>query len=179
MHARTQVPAPSAPAPPEFKEQPPADFKEAQGWKQAQPNDGQLKGKWWEIYNDPELNALEERVAIDNQNVKLLRERRYTARAQLSAWTRAVLPTVGIGRGRRAGQQSSRKPQRHVRANPARSLDVCAACRLRYLGARLWGRVRNAGGATWLGAGQRRRSRKCPARRRRRSSPRLFPDCAG
>ncbi len=60
---------PSAPAPPEFKEQPPADFKEAQGWKRAQPNDGQLKGKWWEIYNDPELNALEERVAIDNQSV--------------------------------------------------------------------------------------------------------------
>ncbi|MGA2155637.1 MAG: efflux transporter outer membrane subunit [Bryobacteraceae bacterium] len=60
---------PAAVVPPAFKEQPPADFKEAQGWKLAQPNDGQLKGKWWEIYNDPDLNALEEQVAIDNQNV--------------------------------------------------------------------------------------------------------------
>jgi NodT family efflux transporter outer membrane factor (OMF) lipoprotein len=60
---------PAAVVPPAFKEQPPADFKEAQGWKQAQPNDGQLKGKWWEIYNDSDLNALEEQVAIDNQNV--------------------------------------------------------------------------------------------------------------
>ncbi|HEY1219878.1 MAG: efflux transporter outer membrane subunit [Bryobacteraceae bacterium] len=60
---------PAAVVPPAFKEQPPADFKEAQDWKQAQPNDGQLKGKWWEIYNDADLNALEERVAIDNQSV--------------------------------------------------------------------------------------------------------------
>ena len=60
---------PTAPAPPAFKEQPPADFKETQGWKQAQPADGQRKGKWWEIYNDAELNALEEKVAIDNQSV--------------------------------------------------------------------------------------------------------------
>jgi NodT family efflux transporter outer membrane factor (OMF) lipoprotein len=40
-----------------------------QGWKQAQPNEGAKRGKWWEIYNDPELNALEEQVSISNQNV--------------------------------------------------------------------------------------------------------------
>ena len=54
---------PDAPAPPAFKEEPPA------GWKAAQPNDGALRGKWWEIYNDSRLNALEERVSISNQNV--------------------------------------------------------------------------------------------------------------
>ena len=29
-----------------------------------------LRGKWWEIYNDPELNALEDQLNIDNQNIK-------------------------------------------------------------------------------------------------------------
>ena len=54
---------PPAPAPVAFKEKPP------DGWKEAQPNDAALKGKWWEIYNDPQLNALEEQVSISNQNV--------------------------------------------------------------------------------------------------------------
>ena len=54
---------PPAPMPPAFKEAPP------DGWKEATPSDAVLKGKWWEIYNDPELNALEEQVTISNQNV--------------------------------------------------------------------------------------------------------------
>ena len=62
---------PLAPSPPAFKEEPPPNFKEAeaQGWKQSQPGDAYLKGKWWEVYNDPALNALEEQVSISNQNV--------------------------------------------------------------------------------------------------------------
>ncbi len=54
---------PTAPVTPTFKETPP------EGWKQAQPNEAITRGKWWEIYNDPALNALEEQVSISNQNV--------------------------------------------------------------------------------------------------------------
>jgi NodT family efflux transporter outer membrane factor (OMF) lipoprotein len=54
---------PPAPVPQTFKEAPP------EGWKQAQPNEAINRGKWWEIYNDPALNALEEQVTISNQNV--------------------------------------------------------------------------------------------------------------
>jgi len=54
---------PAAPTPQVFKEPPP------EGWKQAQPNAGAIRGKWWEIYNDPQLNVLEEQVSISNQNV--------------------------------------------------------------------------------------------------------------
>ncbi len=54
---------PPAPTPAAFKEAPP------EGWKEAQPNEGQLRGKWWEVFNDPDLNALEEQVNISNQNV--------------------------------------------------------------------------------------------------------------
>lgn len=47
----------------------PNEFKELEGWKQAQPRDKELPGKWWEIFNDPKLNALEEQVAGANQSV--------------------------------------------------------------------------------------------------------------
>jgi NodT family efflux transporter outer membrane factor (OMF) lipoprotein len=60
---------PSAPVPAAYKEQPPAFSKDGTPWKQVQPNDAMPKGKWWEIYNDPQLNALEEQVSISNQNV--------------------------------------------------------------------------------------------------------------
>src|SRR5947209_7341261 len=54
---------PSAPVSPAYKEPPP------DGWKEGRPNDGAIRGKWWEIYEDPDLNSLEEQVSISNQNV--------------------------------------------------------------------------------------------------------------
>ena len=40
----------------------PAAYKEAAGWKTAQPNDQNLGGNWWEMFQDPQLNALEQQV---------------------------------------------------------------------------------------------------------------------
>lgn len=54
---------PNVAAPPAFKEAIPA------GWKQAQPNDGALRGNWWKVYNDAHLDELEGQVSISNQNV--------------------------------------------------------------------------------------------------------------
>ncbi|MDP3903463.1 MAG: efflux transporter outer membrane subunit, partial [Methylococcaceae bacterium] len=47
----------------------PTEFKEVKGWKQAQPRDNVLSGKWWEIFNDAKLNELEEQVASANQSI--------------------------------------------------------------------------------------------------------------
>ena len=57
---------PAAVVAPAYKEPPPEAFKEAQaaGLQPANPSDAFQKGKWWEIYNDPALNALEEHVDI-------------------------------------------------------------------------------------------------------------------
>ncbi len=85
---------PAAPAPPAFKEQPPPEFKEAQGWKLAQPADGLSKGKWWEIYKDAELNALEERVAIDNQSVLEAEAQYREAVAAVKIVRSGLYPTV-------------------------------------------------------------------------------------
>jgi NodT family efflux transporter outer membrane factor (OMF) lipoprotein len=87
---------PSAPVPPAFKEQPPPGFKEAQGagWKPGQPADDRLKGRWWEIYNDPELNALQQTVTVNNQNVVQAEAQYREARAAVRAARAALFPTV-------------------------------------------------------------------------------------
>src|SRR5271168_1484305 len=82
---------PPAPVPAAFKEPPP------EGWKEAQPNDTALKGKWWEIYNDPKLNALEEQVVISNQNVLAAEAQYRAARATVQVARSALFPTLTAG----------------------------------------------------------------------------------
>ena len=79
---------PGAPAPVGFKEALPA------GWKEAQPNDGALRGKWWEVYNDPRLNALEDQVAISNQNVLAAGAQFQAAKASVRVARAGLFPTV-------------------------------------------------------------------------------------
>jgi NodT family efflux transporter outer membrane factor (OMF) lipoprotein len=87
---------PSAVAPPAFKEQPPVNFKEAEaaGWKQSQPGDAYSKGRWWELYNDAALNALEEQVNVSNQNVLQAEAQYREAKAAVSVARAALSPTV-------------------------------------------------------------------------------------
>ena len=82
---------PVAPVPQAFKEKPP------DGWKEAQPSDAALKGKWWEIYNDPQLNALEEEVSISNQNVLAAEAQYRAARATVQIARAALFPLVTVG----------------------------------------------------------------------------------
>src|SRR6202035_234225 len=63
-------------------EVPPA-YKEAGNWKAAQPNDQRLGGNWWEIFQDPQLNELEQQVSISNQNLKAAVAQYQQARAAL------------------------------------------------------------------------------------------------
>ena len=86
--------APDVPVTPAYKEQPPADFKEVQGWKPGQPADDRLKGKWWEIYNDPDLNALEEMISINNQNVMQAEAQYKEARDAVRVARAALSPIV-------------------------------------------------------------------------------------
>src|SRR5437763_15610674 len=58
---------PPAPTPTAFKEAVPQQYKEGVGWKIAQPSDDKIRSQWWEMYNDPQLNALEDQVEISNQ----------------------------------------------------------------------------------------------------------------
>jgi NodT family efflux transporter outer membrane factor (OMF) lipoprotein len=83
---------PTPPAPP------PAAFKELTGndeWKMATPSDQLLKGKWWEMFDDPELSRLEELVDIDNQNVKQAEAQFRQARALVAGNRANYYPIIG------------------------------------------------------------------------------------
>src|ERR1700689_503060 len=85
---------PSVPLAPEFKEQAPESFKEADGWKPAQPGDQTLRGNWWEIFGDPQLNSLEEQLTTSNQNLKVSEARFRQARAMIRFNRSAEFPTI-------------------------------------------------------------------------------------
>ncbi len=97
-----QKPNTAAVTPPAFKEAPP------EGWKTAQPNDGVLRGKWWEIFGDPALNTLEEQVAISNQNVLVAEANFREAKAMVRVARSALFPLVSASAGATGQQQSTR-----------------------------------------------------------------------
>jgi len=74
----------------------PPSFKEASGWQPAQPQDAALKGKWWEIYGEPELDALEARLDIDNQNIARYFQNFMAARAQVRQARAGLFPAVAL-----------------------------------------------------------------------------------
>jgi NodT family efflux transporter outer membrane factor (OMF) lipoprotein len=85
---------PAVPMAPGFKEQPPESFKEVDGWKPAQPSDQTLRGKWWEIFGDPQLNALEDELTVSNQDLKVSEARFRQERAMIRFNRSAEFPTI-------------------------------------------------------------------------------------
>lgn len=74
----------------------PSEFKELKGWKQAQPRDNSLSGKWWEIFNDARLNVLEEQVAIANQSIIQAQAQYAQAQHLVQAAQSSFLPILNI-----------------------------------------------------------------------------------
>ncbi|MGB6200826.1 MAG: efflux transporter outer membrane subunit [Candidatus Acidiferrales bacterium] len=97
---------PSTDAPPAYKELTPQDSTVAGIWKEAQPSDAAIRDKWWEMYNDPELNALEEKVDVSNQNLASAYASFLAARAMVREAHSQFYPTLSFGPAINAGQQS-------------------------------------------------------------------------
>jgi NodT family efflux transporter outer membrane factor (OMF) lipoprotein len=85
---------PSAATPAAYRELTPANFATTDGWKLAQPKDDELRGKWWEIYNDPQLNALEDQVDISNQSIAAAAASFFSARAMVKEARSQYFPAV-------------------------------------------------------------------------------------
>jgi NodT family efflux transporter outer membrane factor (OMF) lipoprotein len=81
---------PDAPAPAAFKEQ------GGVAWKSAQPSDAQLRGNWWELYGDAQLNALEQKIAVSNQSLKAATAQYLVAMDQVRVARAAYYPTAGV-----------------------------------------------------------------------------------
>ena len=117
----------------------PQAYKEDGAWKQAQPQDEASRGRWWEIFKDPQLDALLEQVEISNQNVLASEAQFRRARSLLAASRAGYFPTVTAD----ASIIHSRSPTGLVGGTTAgrvitnRSASLDAAWELD-----LWGRVR-------------------------------------
>jgi NodT family efflux transporter outer membrane factor (OMF) lipoprotein len=82
---------PETPAPVAFKEQAAGGV----AWKPAQPGDTGIRGNWWEIYGDAQLNALEQTIAVSNQSLKAATAQYFAALTQVRVARAAYYPTAG------------------------------------------------------------------------------------
>lgn len=84
---------PSAPIPANYKESP-ANFPDQQVWKVADSQQAMLRGKWWEIFNDAELNTLEDQLDASNQTIAQAYQNYMAARALVQQARAQYFPTV-------------------------------------------------------------------------------------
>jgi NodT family efflux transporter outer membrane factor (OMF) lipoprotein len=89
------------PAPPQIKaanyKESTLNFQDQPGWKVASPQDAMLRGNWWEVFHEPELNTLEDQLNIDNQNIKQFFEQYMAARAMVAEARSQYWPTITLG----------------------------------------------------------------------------------
>jgi NodT family efflux transporter outer membrane factor (OMF) lipoprotein len=89
-------------APPAYKETgatavAPPPNPQGGAWQPANPSDGMLKGKWWEIYQDPQLNQLEERIETNNVQLRQAMETYLAAEDQVRVVRANLYPTLSAG----------------------------------------------------------------------------------
>jgi NodT family efflux transporter outer membrane factor (OMF) lipoprotein len=118
---------PAIQPPPAFKEAPPATNSstpppaDAGTWTVAQPADEKIRGDWWAIFNDPELNDLESKLNIDNQNIKTYFENYMEARALVGEARAQYFPTITTGPSYSRSRSSSNLGSTSTTANPGKT----------------------------------------------------------
>jgi NodT family efflux transporter outer membrane factor (OMF) lipoprotein len=110
-------------------------------WKPAQPSDQFGKGNWWEVYEDPQLNALETQIDVSNFNLKAQQERFEQARAAIRISRSNYYPTVTGGASASENQISTNRPQFKSGASATRYPDYTISIDASWE-PDLWGRVR-------------------------------------
>lgn len=78
---------PYAPIPCQYKEMP-------KGWKRAEPQDCCDKGPWWEVFNDPNLNALEAKLNISNETINAAVAQYFQSQALVEEARSALFPLI-------------------------------------------------------------------------------------
>ncbi len=85
----------------------PAQYKEAEGWRQANPSDSLARGAWWELYGDRQLNDLIEKLNNANQTVAQAEARYRQSQALVSSARAAFYPTVDLSAGKTRSSQGA------------------------------------------------------------------------
>ena len=115
----------------------PAVYKEQGDWKQAEPKDELIRGKWWLVFGDKQLNALAEQVDVSNQNLKAAEAKFRQATALTQSARAGLFPTISASASStrssaaaaRSGGNSSTTSNHSLTANAGWEID-------------LWGRIR-------------------------------------
>jgi NodT family efflux transporter outer membrane factor (OMF) lipoprotein len=121
--------------------QAPPAYKEVGDWKPAQPNDQNLGGTWWTIFQDPQLDALELQVNVSNQNLKAAEAQFRQARAVLRYYRADYYPTVTAGPSATRTRVSAHRPPPNSIFNGITYNDFVVPFDVSYQ-ADVWGRVR-------------------------------------
>src|SRR6266516_3962515 len=131
---------PAVQIPAAFKELTPQSPDATNLWKIAKPNDAALRGKWWEMFTNTQLNALEEQVAVSNQNVAAAFANFLSARAMVKEARSQLFPTLAanpaVTRSRVVGTQSGSSSSSSTLSDYSLPLDASWQ-------PDLWGRIRN------------------------------------
>jgi NodT family efflux transporter outer membrane factor (OMF) lipoprotein len=98
---------PSIETPGAFKELTPAQTTNTDGWKTAEPKDDALRGKWWEMFGDTNLDTLEDQVDVSNQTVAVALENFLSARAVVKQTRSEFFPTVSVDPSATRSRQST------------------------------------------------------------------------
>jgi NodT family efflux transporter outer membrane factor (OMF) lipoprotein len=93
-----------------FKEATPTDYQTAGIWRQAVPSDTVPRGKWWQMFGDPELDRLEDALTVSNQNLKQQEARFREARAMIAYQRAALFPTLSVGPSLNSVRESGNQP---------------------------------------------------------------------
>jgi NodT family efflux transporter outer membrane factor (OMF) lipoprotein len=101
-------------APPHPRYVPPAtpsvpEYRENADWKTAAPQDAVIRGTWWEMFGDPQLDALEARVVVSNQTLKALDAQFAQARALVRTSRSALFPQFATGPGASVSRPSGNR----------------------------------------------------------------------
>ena len=146
---------PTAQLPDSYKELTPRDYPQTAGWSTAQPSDGILRGKWWEIFHDPQLNALEEKVDVSNQTVAAATANFMAARAIVREARSQYFPSVSTNPSITAQRPSSSNSTKATTGSSSQSVPTFTAYSLPFDATwqpDLFGRVRNTVRSTLAGA---------------------------
>lgn len=85
---------PPAPVPASYKEL--SDLRTREGWKEAQPGDGTIRGDWWKMFGNEELNTLEDQLNKNDQNIAVSFQNYMAARALVRYARSNLFPTVSV-----------------------------------------------------------------------------------
>jgi NodT family efflux transporter outer membrane factor (OMF) lipoprotein len=113
-------------------------FKEGIAWKPTQPGDTVIRGRWWEVFGDSGLDALEEQIAVSNQTIKAAAAQFAQARAAVRGARSGLFPQVSVDPSIVAARLSG---NRAISSFHARYADFLLPADVSYE-ADLWGRVR-------------------------------------